>query len=59
MDLPDYGADKDSVAVITVQTLQHCVCMRELRCGSGAEGIALLAAVSQGPEHCKKRICVG
>lgn len=34
-----------------------CVCVR-VTCGSGAEGIALLAAVSQEAEYCKRRMCV-
>lgn len=44
----DYGPDKDSVAVITVQTPLHCVCMCVCTdvCGSG------------GRRHCSISSCV-
>ena len=58
---PDYGPDKDSVAVITVQTPLHCVCMcvcTDVCVDRGAEGIALLAAVSEEPHYCMRSMCV-
>lgn len=38
--------------------LLHRVCVCVLACGSGPEGIALFAAVSEELANCKKKMCV-
>lgn len=40
----------------SANTAALCVYVCVLTCGSGAEGIALLAAVSQEPGYCKRMI---